>query len=408
MSLAHVTGHRSEAVSERTASTLLNLHRKMFEADKYPSRNWPIRVADAFRLLSEQDPRLAAHLIDHPDFGAAAHSLFVLNLPESLRIAAATNLAAQAGEFDDEDWDAALVQVIALLPDDEAFPVLRSQWPAYGLRNAIVDVLARSPIDVDRARFVESLQSASPTTVTRAATALVSLPPTHSVDDLSLTMTSLQRHCSAERYSGTRKALLRLLVHWTGEQFAVVDDAVGDDQVLAAYEPCFDWFSAHFPQRSAKLRGLAGQTEWRERLDGLNWSLGDASRGRAVYERFQCAACHSGNRRLGPELKPIARRFSRADLFAAIIDPNQSVSPLYQTKRFETRSGRVYSGMVVYQSPNGTLLQLGPDEVVRIAEDEIVAINDSPNSLMPSGLLREATNQNLTDLYAYLQQLARQ
>ena len=63
--------------------------------------------------------------------------------------------------------------------------------------------------------------------------------------------------------------------------------------------------------------------------------------------------------------------------------------------------------MVVYESPNGTLLQVGPDETIRIADDEIIEITSSPTSLMPNGLLRDATDQDLTDLYAYLQDMAK-
>jgi putative heme-binding domain-containing protein len=210
------------------------------------------------------------------------------------------------------------------------------------------------------------------------------------------------------RYAKTRQAMVKLLQHWTGQDFAISEDGIGIDELAAAYEAWFQWFEKRYPDESARFKGLAGLAEWNDRFGQIDWTTGDVDRGKVVFQRLQCATCHSGDRRLGPDLQPIARRFSRDDLFASIIEPNQSVSPAYQTKRFETASGRVFSGMVVYESPNGTLLQIGPDDTVRIADDEIVEITSSPTSLMPNGLLRDATDQDLTDLYAYLQQLAKQ
>ncbi|MCP4192063.1 MAG: c-type cytochrome [Planctomycetaceae bacterium] len=406
MALTHVSGKRSVGVTEKTAEILLNLSRKMAADKKLPSRNWPLRIADTYRRLCEQDSRLATSLIKHHNFRDAEHSLFVLNSNPEVRQQAAENLLRGIQNFDDDQWDPELIRVVSLLPDERSFPILRDQWSGYHLRDAIIEIITRSPQDIDHKLFVEALQSARPTTVARAAIALSKLSSNHSPGDLATTMSSLQRHCSANQYTATRKALRDLLFHWTGEPLPVNDHRLEDEKVLEVHAPYFKWFRNHYPEQAAELRGFPDQATWTHRLNNLNWTKGEPSRGKQVYQRLQCAACHSGKRRLGPDIHAVTKRFSREDLFAAILNPNQSVSPLYQTKRFETRGGRVYSGMIVYESPNGTLLQLGPDEVVRIADDEVIAVSDSPTSLMPSGLLRNTTDQDLVDLYAFLQQMA--
>ena len=60
---------------------------------------------------------------------------------------------------------------------------------------------------------------------------------------------------------------------------------------------------------------------------------------------------------------------------------------------------------MVYESPDGTLLQTAPDTTVRVAGEEIVAMRKSKISLMPSNLLNGSTNEELADLYAFLRTL---
>ena len=89
----------------------------------------------------------------------------------------------------------------------------------------------------------------------------------------------------------------------------------------------------------------------------------------------------------------------------AIVDPNRDVSPLYQTTQVVTGSGRTISGQIVYESPDGTLIQTSPDVTVRVAGDEIVAMRKSRLSLMPTGLLNDVTDAELADLFAHLKTL---
>ena len=72
-----------------------------------------------------------------------------------------------------------------------------------------------------------------------------------------------------------------------------------------------------------------------------------------------------------------------------------------------TRSGKTYLGVVVYESPDGTLLQTSPDTTVRITGEELLQMQPSTQSLMPTGLLNDLTDQDLADLYAYLKSLTK-
>ncbi|MCH8924003.1 MAG: c-type cytochrome, partial [Planctomycetes bacterium] len=145
---------------------------------------------------------------------------------------------------------------------------------------------------------------------------------------------------------------------------------------------------------------------WRRRLSAVDWKTGDAARGRAVFERRACHRCHQVSGHLGPELTGAVKRMSRDDLFTAIVAPNLEVSPAYFTTAIATDSGGVYHGLIVYESPESTLLQTGPDTTVRITDTETTSVHTSAQSLMPTGLLDMLSDQDLGDLYAYLKSLA--
>ncbi|MDP6207413.1 MAG: hypothetical protein QGG01_03850, partial [Roseibacillus sp.] len=123
------------------------------------------------------------------------------------------------------------------------------------------------------------------------------------------------------------------------------------------------YFSRHGTETDKKLakefyQPPASQidlTPFAEKMKEVNWSGGEPGRGQAVYARYNCATCHSGNRRLGPSLQNIAKRFNREDLFRHINEPNLALSDLYKATQITTADG-VYIGMKVYSSEAQTIL----------------------------------------------------
>ena len=145
-------------------------------------------------------------------------------------------------------------------------------------------------------------------------------------------------------------------------------------------------------------------TPFAEKMKVVDWEQGDSSRGQATYARYNCTTCHSGNRRLGPSLKNIARRFNRDDLFRHINEPNLSISDLYKATQITTAEG-VYIGVKVYSSEAQTILETGSNETIRFSRHDILNERSPNQSPMPAGLLLGASTQELADLYAFLQKL---
>jgi putative heme-binding domain-containing protein len=107
----------------------------------------------------------------------------------------------------------------------------------------------------------------------------------------------------------------------------------------------------------------------------------------------------------GPDLAGVARRFSRDDLVAAVVEPERDVPDRYRTTTITTRSGRTYFGIVVYEAADSCLMLLQTGETVRIDPDDVEERRSETASLMPSGLLDSATDEEIADLFAYLASL---
>lgn len=425
--LAKLDGARSSEVTARTAEALARLHEKLAAQSLYPSREWPVWIGAVFDELISRDAALPAAFVADSSFGHPEHAMFVLQLPEDLRPAAATRLLDQLEGDSYEElasvWTSTLVEALSALSDEILFPRLREVWDEGLLRDAIVEVLARSPSLEDRDRYFETLKSPQAPIVETAVQALLELPPTAEAEEIALAVSRLRQSCLAVgrvppksdkaarvKYRGLlteeqpmREQLDCLLRHWSDNEIDVSENS--SDSLLSQYQPWFVWFGLNFPGYSTREPGRVSAGAWALRLNSIDWSLGEAQRGEAIYRRTNCSQCHDGNARLGPELAPAVTRFSRKDFFAAVINPSDNISPQYQGVQVVTQDGRIYQGLPVYDSPEGLLLRTGATTTVRLTGDEIAVRLPSTRSFMPEGLLDNLSDEELADLDAYLHTL---
>jgi putative membrane-bound dehydrogenase-like protein len=398
-------GVRGRETTAATAQALLQLHAKLEDLGQFPSRNWPFRVGEVFEELARRDPALVDAIVNHAAFGNADHTLFAEHTHGDARARATRKLwAAAVGNRREPTSE--LIALVGKLPAEEALPMLRSQWDNSALRDAIVLALSKYPREVDRAKFIEALSSPQPAIVEKAASALGNFGSGSSPSEIFAALRALKQACAAPKQDEPRKSLVRLLELWT-EGNADVDETADPRD---AYVPWFELFAQYYPEEAARLgsSSAADAATLKGRLAHLDWSGGDAGRGRAVFERRACHRCHQVSGHLGPELKGAVARMSREDLFTAIVDPNLEVSPAFQTTLIATSAGQVYHGVIVYESPESTLLQTGPDTTVRIVNAEQASVRRSTQSLMPTGLLETLSDRDLSDLYAYLKTLGSQ
>ncbi len=307
----------------------------------------------------------------------------------------------------DFTWSGPLIELFSALPAKEVFPALRAQWPNYGLRDAILLRLAEKPEIADREKFLLGLDSTEQQVLRVCLSALQSLPRDPTAQAMVPILRLLRRLEQEPKEWVLRKQALALLMRQAGVTFDVHEGARDTVRLKQAYEPVFRWFGQQYPSLAKAVHESNGEDPavWERLLKTVDWSGGDAARGEQIFRTRACQTCHTGSRALGPDLTGVTSRFSRDDLFTAIIYPSRDVAPAYRTSVIETQNGQLVTGIVAFESADGLIVQTGATTTVRLATPDIVSRLPSNRSLMPDGLLKDLKPSDLADLYRYLQTL---
>jgi putative heme-binding domain-containing protein len=390
--LARLKGKRSEEITKRVADVLVSLDRKITTRKLNRDNNWPERVSEMLAELVRKDAALNAAILAHPDFGRPDHALLA-KAPGFDRRRAAEVFVGNASKRDDFTWNAPLVEIVGELPPEKARPVLRNLWGKHGLDEFILPHLAKQPDEMDRGRFLKGMGSAQLTTVELALNALEKLATRDKPDETLALILALKRLPTGKEEDKLAAKLTAYLEKATGET------KHGTDR-----DAWSAWFAKKHPDLAKKLGGADGVDveAWNKRFAALDWNAGDAERGRALFTKTSCAACHSGTQALGPDLRGVGGRFSRADLFTAIIQPSKDVATRYRTTRIVTEEGKTYQGIIIYEAVDSLILQTGPATTLRLANKQIAERRLTATSLMPVGLIDKLTDGEIADLYAYL------
>lgn len=393
---------------ELIARTLLDLDRKLVLHKLQKDSNWNARIGELYAALVARDAELPSRVIADPAYGKPGHVLFMAKLNEkqlAQAVAAFTRVVKSDPEY---AWNNDVVFVIGYGKTPEHYGLVRQQYEKFELQMACLMVLAESPQEQDREKFAAGLESPPIEIVTTCTSALEKLPAKKNAVELVALVKTLRRLGTEKNELALRERIVKLLERNTGEKFAFVFGPAGYKPQPESVEKWTEWVTRSFPEEAARqLGGSATDLEsLKKRLAKIEWDDGDIERGRKLYTTRGCAQCHGAGSGLGPDLAGAAGRFSRDDLFVAIALPNRDVSPRYQTILIETKAGKTYTGMIVYEAPDGLLLRNGVNQTFRLETRDIETRRYLPVSLMPEGLLKDLKDGDLADLYSYLTTLA--
>jgi putative heme-binding domain-containing protein len=399
---------RSAAQREALAAALVGLDAKFTQGKLPQDSSWNDRMRDLYTRLCELDEFLAPVLVDVPGFGRPSHVLFMSQMPPQ-RLGDAIGAFVRQAQADKEyPWTNDVVFLLGASDDAAHRALVRGLYDRLPVRGAVLMTLSEKPDAADRAWFREGLESSQAEVLDGCLTALEKLPADPGAGEQLALLRAVRRLGADEREYGFRERAVKLLERNTQHTEPFVFGKPGHQPQSAAVAAWTQWVGQRWPQESAaSLGGDAEVAQLPKLLSQVDWASGDAARGAKLYETRSCAQCHGGRSALGPDLNGVAGRFSREDLFTAIVDPNRDVSARYQTTLIETRQGKTYSGLIVYESVDGLLLRNATQQTFRIETADIEEHRRSPVSLMPAGLLKGLPPGDYADLYAYLATLGR-
>lgn len=132
---------------------------------------------------------------------------------------------------------------------------------------------------------------------------------------------------------------------------------------------------------------------------------GNPAAGAELFKKH-CATCHQlkgAGHDVGPNLAELTDRSPEA-LLIALLDPNRAFEAKFAAYTIATRDGRVLTGLIAAETATSLTLkgQDGKEETVLRADIDQVAA--SGQSLMPEGVEKDLSPQDIADLIAYLRQ----
>ncbi len=404
--LARLKGKREPSQTSAIVDTLFGLEKKWQGYQKQVKQTWAARLQEVVADLVKKHPDMPEAMLEHPAFVHPSHVIFTTTFDKERQKQAARLFVEAVRKDGDFMWSPELIDLLATLPPNEHKPLFRKRWSDFSLRDAMLKHLAANPDAEDRALLLDGLDSPQRATVLTCIAALKKLPKSPTAANLAPILRRLRSSLEDPKEKEIRDELLALLNREVGPMFAISEETRDPVRLREIFAPVFAWFEKNHPAAAKLLRGDEEDAEhWKKQLAAAPWEKGDVSRGAKLFQTRSCAACHTGSSRIGADLTGIANRFSRDDLFTAIIYPSRDVAPAFRVNEIETQDGKHFSGIVVFESADGVIVQLDAVNTVRIDSGNIASRQPGKKSLMPSGLLKDLKPDDLADLYAYLKSL---
>ncbi|MEZ6135006.1 MAG: c-type cytochrome [Pirellulaceae bacterium] len=173
--------------------------------------------------------------------------------------------------------------------------------------------------------------------------------------------------------------------------------SLGDERITATLRRVWGEIRETNDERAALLAATKKQ------LTPAVLASANLAAGRAVFDK-QCASCHmlfGEGGKIGPDITG-AQRMNLDYLLENLIDPSAAVAKDFQMEIIETSNGRVVSGLVTAESSTAATITTVNDRVV-IPQTEIESRKISSVSMMPDGMLKQLTADQIRDLIGYLQ-----
>jgi putative heme-binding domain-containing protein len=249
----------------------------------------------------------------------------------------------------------------------------------------------------------------------RAAAALVKLDPEGSADVAARTLAG----ATADDDVGplidaflTRKGGADRLAHSLSAAKPTADAA----KIALRYVYSVGRSDAELSRVLGEAAGIAGELKkpTAEELKQLLADVaekGDAARGERIFRRadLSCIKCHALGRaggQIGPDLSSIGS-ISPPDYVAnSILDPNLAIKEQFVTRIITTDDGQSFTGIVIDRDDVRVNLRDAAGKVVTIAKADIEE-EEEGKSLMPQGLTKFLTRQELVDLVKFISELGR-
>ena len=136
-------------------------------------------------------------------------------------------------------------------------------------------------------------------------------------------------------------------------------------------------------------------------------------RGKLVFQQATCSRCHnigSGEKKLGPDLSEVTKRFRGSKLLTQIVRPSAEIHKEFQTQMILGDDGQMRTGLVIKETDSEVHFianLLKPEKIEVMQKSKIEMRKTASVSTMPTGLLDTYSQEEIYDLLAYIQSVSK-
>jgi putative heme-binding domain-containing protein len=156
---------------------------------------------------------------------------------------------------------------------------------------------------------------------------------------------------------------------------------------------------------AAELAGIIAYLRNMNTFDRGSAKVGDAARGRAVFEgQGGCTRCHrvgAHGPRVSPDLSDIGATRSAGSLQRSLLDPSSQMMPINRPVRAVTRTGTVINGRRLNEDTYTVQLIDDQERLVSLTKADLREYTIAATSPMPS-YREKLSAEQLADVVAYL------
>lgn len=141
------------------------------------------------------------------------------------------------------------------------------------------------------------------------------------------------------------------------------------------------------------------------------FSENSVQRGKRFFAEAGCLGCHEVDGKtelLGPNLKDVAKNFSRAEMLEEIEKPSARIKPSMGGMKITKKDGNVLYGRVMSSDDSSLSFMLVGNKIVNVPRSDITKMENETRSLMFEGLLSGASAADRESLLDYLTSLSQE
>lgn len=130
----------------------------------------------------------------------------------------------------------------------------------------------------------------------------------------------------------------------------------------------------------------------------------NVAQGKKIFTKT-CSVCHRLEKigfETGPDLVAVLPGKSPEYLLTAILDPNREVDPRYLDYIVTTKAGKIINGRIMAETATSITLRRDKNAEDVILRSQIDVIQSTARSLMPEGLEKQLSPQDIADVIGYL------